>query len=165
MQDVFIEVEDAQQIVEIDVVAVNLIKESIQLSLQQEAFGQPCEVFVTLVSNDEIQEINREQRSIDQATDVLSFPMLDMLNGSLKGDVTGDVNPETGRLVLGDIIISTEKMINQAKEYEHSFQRELAFLTTHGLYHLLGYDHENSEQEKIMIGKQELVLKAIGLNR
>ena len=114
---------------------------------------------VTFTDNDGIREINKEYRDIDKETDVLSFPMTD------EGEEF-TVNPETGCKMLGDIVISVEKALAQAEEYGHGFKREIAFLTVHSMLHLLGYDHEKSEEEeKEMFGKQEIVLEALGLGR
>ena len=103
---------------------------------------------VILVDNKYIRKINKEYRNIDKETDVISFALEDYK----------DVN--TSIRVLGDIYISLEKAKSQALEYGHSLKRELAFLAVHGLLHLLGYNHENKEEEKIMFGKQEMVLNA-----
>ena len=102
---------------------------------------------VIIIDNDRIRVLNREYRNIDRETDVISF--------ALEDDKT--FNLEEIR-VLGDIYISVEKARSQAKEYNHSFKRELSFLAIHGFLHLLGYDHMEKEDEKIMFGKQELIL-------
>lgn len=116
---------------------------------------------VHLTGNDGIREINREFRSKDEATDVLSFPILENEEGRLIYDEF-DRDMETGCIILGDIIISTEKTHVQAQEYGHSFEREIAFLTCHGMLHLLGYDHENKEDEARMIEKQKHILNELG---
>ena len=110
------------------------------------------------VNNDEIHRLNKEFRNVDSATDVLSFPLGE--NGVY------DVNQETGAKMLGDIVISVERAYEQSKEYGHSFQREMAFLTVHSMLHLLGYDHVNGGLEAVhMREKEELVLTQIGLPR
>ncbi len=127
------------------------------------------EVNVLLVDNNTIQDINKEQRDIDAPTDVLSFPMIEY-------DVPGDFsiveehpeeyfNCESGELLLGDIVISTEKVIEQANEYGHSLERELAFLVTHSMLHLSGYDHIEDEERMIMEDKQENILQKLGYTR
>lgn len=122
------------------------------------------EVFVLLTNNEEIRALNKEQRDIDSATDVLSFPLLELWDG--EGDIAPeDFNPETGRLMMGDIIISLERAKEQSIEYGHSFLRETAFLATHGAFHLMGYDHDVPERERLMFSSQESVLKEIGLER
>jgi len=141
-----------------------LLKVAIEGSLELEGFEIPSEVSVLLVDDQNIREINKEQRNIDKSTDVLSFPMTSMVNGVMEED-TGDYDMDEDLLLLGDIVISMETTIRQANDYGHSFEREFAFLTTHGMFHLLGYDHMDSEEEKNMMGKQEEVLRKIGLTR
>lgn len=141
-----------------------ILKSAVNGSLALEGFKIPSEISILLVDDEHIREINKEQRDIDKATDVLSFPMTTMVNGEMEED-TGDYDMDEELLLLGDIVISMETVDRQAKEYGHSFEREFAFLTTHGMFHLLGYDHMSSEEEKIMMGKQEEVLKDIGLTR
>lgn len=143
---------------------IGLLNRAVELSLRMEEFSIPCEISIMLVDNDEIRDINREHRHIDKATDVLSFPMADIAEGRLISD-TGDYDMDENLLLLGDIILSTEKACEQAEEYEHSLERELAFLTTHGMFHLLGYDHQQEDEEKRMLAKQEAVLEQLGLKR
>ncbi len=109
---------------------------------------------VIIVDNPKIHEINREYRGIDRETDVISF--------ALEDDKTFN---RTDIRILGDIYISIDKVISQSEEYGHSFKRELFFLALHGLLHLLGYDHMKKEDEIIMFGKQEEVLKKYGIER
>ncbi len=137
----------------------SLVKHACSETLYEEGYKGDFEVSVTFVDNEGIRRINKEYRDIDRATDVLSFPM------------TGEgeeftIDPETECYNLGDIVISLEKAAEQAEEYGHSFKREVAFLTVHSMLHLLGYDHERSEEEeKEMFGKQDIVLDAMGLER
>jgi probable rRNA maturation factor len=127
------------------------------------------EVSLLLVNNEEIRQLNRDYRGKDKATDVLSFPMLELDpldESSYHETLEQYVDPGTGELVLGDIVISVEKAIEQAKEYGHSIQRELAFLMVHGLLHLLGYDHEKDEEnEQAMFKRQEDILQSLKLSR
>ena len=123
-----------------------------------------CEVSITLVDDNRIKDINREFRNIDSATDVLSFPIVNMDEGIILS-TEGDIDRDEDLLLLGDLVISLERALKQAEEYGHSFAREVAFLTTHGVFHLLGYDHMNDEQESKMLVKQEEVLAALGLER
>ncbi|MCI0181867.1 MAG: rRNA maturation RNase YbeY [Acidibacillus sp.] len=116
------------------------------------------EVSITIVDNTTIQELNRDYRGLDQVTDVLSFAMLE-------GDDEPIIEAEEGVQTLGDIVISFPRLCEQASEYGHSIQRELAFLTAHGFYHLLGYDHQTKETEQAMFGLQESVLTALGFLR
>lgn len=127
-----------------------------------------CEVNVTIVDNHVIQQINKEQRKIDKVTDVLSFPFLEY-------DKAGDFmkfewddtcfHPDTGELMLGDIVISYDKVISQSKEYNHSKKRELAFLTAHSMLHLFGYDHMVDEERIAMENKQTRILENLGITR
>lgn len=112
-----------------------------------------------LTDNDAIQEINRDYRQIDRPTDVLSFPMIDFEKESdfshVEEAVEDYFNPETGELILGDIIVSVEKVIEQAEKYGHSRERELAFLIAHSMLHLCGYDHmEDAEREVRKPGRE-----------
>lgn len=126
--------------------------------LIEEQIEDDAEVSVTIVDNTEIRELNREHRDKDSITDVLSFPMGE--------DGEFDVNPDTGCIMLGDIVISAPRAGEQAKEYGHSLMRELCFLATHSMFHLLGYDHEvSAEEEKIMFSKQGSVLEKLGITR
>lgn len=111
-------------------------------------------VSIVLVDNEYIHKINKEYRNVDRETDVISFAFMD-----------DDTNPESGVTDLGEIYISLEKAHSQSKEYGHSFKRELCFLLTHGLLHLLGYDHMTEEDEKEMFGLQEEVLNSLGIGR
>ena len=133
-----------------------IIKKAVRTSLEVENFFILCEISVSIVTNEEIQAINREFRNIDKATDVLSFPQLTFEEGEI-----ADVN-EKNEIVLGDIIISIDKAQQQAEEYEHSLEREVAFLTIHSMLHLMGYDHMEPEEEKEMIQKQKLILQKTG---
>ncbi|MCG1022337.1 rRNA maturation RNase YbeY [Sutcliffiella horikoshii] len=121
---------------------------------------QTGELSVTFVDNEKIQEINREYRDKDRPTDVISFAMEEMGEGEMEIHY----DDEAPRM-LGDIIISIQKAEEQAKEYGHSVKRELGFLALHGLLHLLGYDHENEADEKVMFDKQKEILDAYGLTR
>ena len=109
---------------------------------------------VIIVDNEEIHKINKEYRGIDRPTDVISFALED-----------DDTFIKTEQRILGDIYISIDKARSQAIEYGHSFEREICFLAVHGFYHLLGYDHMNEEEEKVMFGKQEEVLSEYGVTR
>lgn len=125
----------------------SLVKKAVEAALSYEGWEYDCEVSITFTDNESIRELNREYRDIDRPTDVLSFPMDDEGDGS----------------VLGDIVISLERAMEQAEEYGHSLEREISFLTVHSCLHLLGYDHETGEEdEKEMFGKQEAILQTIG---
>ena len=127
-----------------------------------------CEVSVSIVNNDAIHQLNRESREIDRPTDVLSFPMLEYIEPADFSAVEKDVcnfNPDTGELILGDIVISYDKVIAQAKEYGHSLKREFAFLVAHSMLHLFGYDHMEETERLEMEEKQEIILKNLGITR
>lgn len=141
-----------------------LIHEAVKTALKTEKIEFPVLVSVLLVENDEIRRINSQYREKDSVTDVLSFPMLDMEDGTFNSE-PGEMDMDQGRLFLGDIVISVPRAIEQAHAFGHSVERELAFLSVHGLLHLLGYDHNIPEREQKMKKKQEEVLSLIGLPR
>ena len=135
-----------------------LIRRCCTAVLQEEHFGDDAEVSVCFVDNQRIHELNKAYRNVDRETDVLSFPLGE--NGVY------DTNMNTGAKLLGDIVISVPKAMEQAKAYNHSLQREIGFLTVHSMLHLLGYDHENGGIEQVhMREKEEEVLTKIGLKR
>ena len=137
--------------------------------LKVEQCPYDVEVNLLLTDNEGIREYNRQMRDIDSATDVLSFPGLFFEEPSLfaidPGEEADYTNPETGNIILGDIIISADKVLEQALEYGHSIKREFAFLTAHSMYHLCGYDHMTEEEAKLMEAKQEAVLIKLQLTR
>lgn len=147
----------------------SLIEEVVTASLDYEKCPYEAEVNVVLTDNEEIRRINREFRQIDNATDVLSFPMGDFETPSdferLEEQSEDYFNPETGELLLGDIVISVDKVEEQAEKYGHSKSRELAFLVAHSMLHLCGYDHMEEEERAVMERKQEEILKAGGYTR
>lgn len=135
-----------------------LIRRCCHAVLQLEKFEGSAEISVRFVDNEGIKQLNAEYRNIDKETDVLSFPLGE--NGVY------DKNPDTGAYVLGDIVISVQKAMEQAEEYGHSLEREIAFLTVHSMLHLLGYDHVNGGLETVrMREKEETVLTQLGLKR
>ena len=135
-----------------------LVRRCCNAVLRLEEFSGSAEVSVTFVDNEQIRQLNKQYRDKDGPTDVLSFPMGE--NGNY------DVNHETGAKILGDIVISVPKAMEQAKTYGHSFEREMGFLTAHSMLHLLGYDHENGGLEAMhMREKEEAVLLQLGLPR
>ncbi len=135
-----------------------LIRRCCHAVLQLEKFEGSAEISVRFVDNEGIKQLNAEYRNIDRETDVLSFPLGE--NGVY------DKNPDTGAYVLGDIVISVQKAMEQADEYGHSLEREIAFLTVHSMLHLLGYDHVNGGLEAVrMREKEETVLTQLGLKR
>ncbi len=126
------------------------------------------QVNLLITSNEEIRHINKEYRDIDRDTDVLSFPMIEYDEpGSFDSiDESGDFfDPDSGELILGDIIICAGKVFDQAEEYGHSVKREFAFLITHSILHLTGYDHMNEEDAALMEETQKIILDKLGINR
>lgn len=146
-----------------------IIRDMVTAALDYEACPYEAEVNVLLTDNDEIRRLNREFRCIDAATDVLSFPMGDYETPGaferLEEKPEEYFHPETGELLLGDIVISVEKVTEQAEQYGHSKDRELAFLIAHSMLHLFGYDHMEEEERKVMEEKQEAILKLKGYLR
>lgn len=137
-------------------------------ALDYEGCPYEAEISVTLTDNDSIHEINNEFREIDRATDVLSFPMVDYeVPGEFDFLEEADeyFNPETGELMLGDIVISLDKVEEQSVAYGHSVLREYAFLIAHSMLHLMGYDHMEESEAKIMEAKQEDILNRLGIGR
>jgi probable rRNA maturation factor len=126
-------------------------------------------VDVLLTDNDGIHEMNREHRGIDRPTDVLSFPNVDYENpadfSGIEDFIEDYFDPESGELCLGDIVISIDKVFEQAKEYGHSPLREYAFLIAHSMLHLLGYDHIKPDEAAVMEAKQEEILTRLGITR
>lgn len=141
-----------------------LIRRTIRAALASEGVTLPCEVDV-LVTNDEgIHTINKEQRDVDAPTDVLSFPALELRPGEKPTE--DDADPGTGLVPLGDMAISYERVAAQAKEYGHSKSRELAYLVTHSVLHLLGYDHlDEGEQKALMREHEEIIMEKLKLTR
>lgn len=147
-----------------------IIKDVVEAALEFEDCPYETEINVVLTSNEEIAMINRDYRDLFKPTDVLSFPMIDYVApgdfSQLEECDTEDYfNPETGELMLGDIIISVDKVIEQASKYGHSQQRELGFLTAHSMLHLFGYDHMEPEETEAMELKQNDILKLVHLSR
>lgn len=128
-----------------------------------------CEVNVLLTDNASIHEINNQQRNTDRPTDVLSFPLIDYKTPGdfsiVESAVSDYFNPESGELLLGDIVISIDKVYEQAREYNHSVHRELAFLVAHSMLHLFGYDHMEDEERILMEKLQEKILTMKGYTR
>lgn len=141
------------------------IRRVIRTALAAEGVDFPCEISVLVTNDAKIQEINREQRQIDAPTDVLSFPMFDLTPGELP-DPSADADPDTGCVPLGDMALSMERVAAQAKEYGHSNRRELSYLVTHSVLHLLGYDHMDEGPEKArMREREEAILTRLGERR
>lgn len=141
-----------------------LIRRTIRTALAAEGLTAPCEVDVLLTDDDGIHEINRELRQVDRPTDVLSFPEFELTPGQLPGPE--DADPGTGLIPLGDMVLSMERVAAQAREYGHSKRRELSYLVTHSVLHLLGYDHlDEGPQKEQMRAREEAILGELGITR
>ena len=154
---------------QLDLPYEEIIRDVVNESLDYEKCPYEAEVNVILTDNQAIQEINREHRQIDAPTDVLSFPMVDYEAPSdfdhVEVAVEDYFNPETGELMLGDIVISVDKVEEQAEKYGHSQTRELAFLVAHSMLHLCGYDHMEEEERLLMEARQNEILERRGYTR
>lgn len=144
--DVFID--NRQDKIEIEDELIEAINKAIETCLIQEKDSTDFEISLSFVDNEEIHILNRDYRNVDRETDVLSFPIDDEFG-------VGDIN------ILGDIIISTEKAIEQADDFSHSFLREIVYLTVHSMFHLMGYDHMDEDEKKIMREKEKSVIREI----
>ena len=145
----------------------SIIKTCIAETLKAENIHVPCEINVLVTHDAGIQAINKASRNIDKPTDVLSFPMFQLEPGNPPSDWEGYIDPETGMCPLGDMAISLERAIAQAKEYGHSIRREVGYLVIHSMLHLLGYDHlDEAEQKAQMRGREETIASSIkGMQR
>lgn len=139
--------DDRQDIMEITENNMKAIEKAIETVLDSEDKKGDFEVSVSFVTNDEIKLLNREYRNVDSETDVLSFPM--------------DEDEFDGIILLGDIVLSTQRIIEQANDYEHSLEREMLYLTVHSMLHLIGYDHMNSEDKEEMRSKEKEIMKKL----
>lgn len=146
-------INNSQEKIVIDDSINELIEKVVLECLKEEGKGTDYEVSVTFVDDEEIRELNREYRNVDKSTDVLSFPL---------DESEFDIPVDT---LLGDIVISAETAKRQSEEYGHSLEREIAYLTAHSMFHLMGYDHMEEDEEKVMFEKQEKVLQNVGLSR
>ena len=135
---------------------MNKIEEAAKACLEMEGVDENlAEISLTFVDMEEIQQLNREYRDTDSVTDVLSFPQFE----------SKDEFPETGEIIMGDVVICTEKAMLQAEEFGHSPEREIIYLFTHSLLHLMGYDHMEEDEKRIMRQKEEAVMDRIDLGR
>lgn len=143
-------IDNRQEKIEIENEISDIIEKVIKEVLTYEDKSLDCEVSVSFVDNEEIKELNKEYRGVDKETDVLSFPMEDEF-------FVG------GPILLGDIIISVEKAYEQAEDFGHSLFREIAYLTAHSMFHLLGYDHMEEKEKTIMREKEKEIMKRLGI--
>lgn len=153
---------------DIDLQYEEIARDVIEAALDYEKFPFEAEVSLTLTDNDGIRKINREFRNMDKPTDVLSFPLIQYEHAgdfSFLEDNEDCFNPETGEAVLGDIVISLDKVLEQSESFGHSVKREYAFLIAHSMLHLMGYDHMDRDEAAIMEKKQEEILENLGISR
>jgi probable rRNA maturation factor len=149
--------ENRQKQITVDDGLKGIAQRAVDAVFEKEDFPYGYEVSITLVDNTVIAALNREYRGVDAPTDVLSFAMME-------GEEFLDLN-EDGEAVMGDIVISMEKVADQAREYGHSIEREFAFLVVHGTLHLLGYTHDGQQDTKRMRQREEEILEGLGLTR
>ena len=145
-----------------------LAEEVAEAVIDYESCPYEAQVELLLTMNKEIHQMNKEFRDIDRPTDVLSFPMVDFPSPADYTFLETDescFDPETGELMLGNIVISKEKVLSQSTEYGHSVKREFSFLIAHSMLHLLGYDHMEEEERAVMEAKQSAILDKLGITR
>ncbi len=139
-----------------------VIRRCIKKTLEAQGVQIPCEINVFVTNDKGIHSINLASRNVDKPTDVLSFPMFQLSPGELPEDWTDYLDPGTGMCPLGDMAISLERTVAQAKEFGHSIRREIGYLTIHSMLHLLGYDHlDEGEQKAQMRAREELIASGI----
>lgn len=155
--------------VQFDFDVKELVKQVAEAVLDSEGCPYEAQVNVLLTDNGGIHEFNKEYRGIDRETDVLSFPNLEFQKEGVfqidESDEADCFDPDSGELILGDIIISVDRVREQAENYGHSQKREFAFLVAHSMLHLCGYDHMEENEARVMEGKQEAILGALGITR
>ena len=163
-------VDNRQDKIEVSDKLVKQLENTIITALKEEEVNTQCEVSLVFVDNAKIREINNENRRLDRETDVLSFPILDYPKDKVFKEVYKDKKfDETyldgEDLVIGDIVLSLEKALEQSKEYNHSFEREACYLVVHSVLHLLGYDHMEDEEKKRMREREEYILNKLNITR
>ena len=154
---------------QLDADARALMQRCADAAQEAEGVEEPLYVFISVVDDEAIRVVNREQRGKDVSMDVLSFPTVNYPAGKTARDcarlVRREYDPELGACVLGDIMISMDHVRAQAEQYGHSVQRESGYLITHGMFHLMGYDHMTDEDKPVMRAMEERALASIGLTR
>ena len=140
---------------------IAIIRKCIETALQEENITVPCEINVLVTDDAGIRAINQASRGLDKPTDVLSFPMFQLEPGNPPRDWAQYIDPETGLCPLGDMAISLERAVAQAKEYAHSLRREVGYLTIHSVLHLLGYDHLDEGMQKAQMRAREEAIAAM----
>ncbi|MBQ5608029.1 MAG: rRNA maturation RNase YbeY [Oscillospiraceae bacterium] len=142
----------------------SIIRKCVEATLQAEGITVPCEINVLVTNDKGIHAINLASREVDRPTDVLSFPMFQLEAGNPPDDWDSYIDPETGLCPLGDMAISLERTVAQAKEFGHSMRREIGYLTIHSMLHLLGYDHLDEGAQKAQMRAREEEIAA-GISR
>jgi probable rRNA maturation factor len=163
-------IDNRQNKIEVTNEMEELLNNVVSFTLKEECVEVEFEVSVILIDNEEIKRINSEFRNINRETDVLSFPMLEYPAGKVfkevyKVEQYNESNLDEGHLILGDMALSLEKVMEQSKEYGHSFNRELAYLTVHSMLHLLGYDHMEEGEKNVMRSREEYILEKLSMIR
>lgn len=163
-------IDDRQEKIKPTEELIDKIKATIDFALKEEGVKIPYQISLLFVDNEEIREINKENRNIDKVTDVLSFPMLDYEEDKVFKDMYlnyefDETFKDGDELVLGDIVLSLERALEQSKEYNHSFEREASYLVVHSVLHLLGYDHMEEDEKKIMRNEEEKILSKMNIVR
>ncbi len=146
-------IDNRQQKISYENTLEQLIQKAVKLCIEKEGIDERVEISISFVDNDEICQLNKYYRGLDKSTDVLSFPQYENVK---------EIEPP---ICLGDIVISLEKALEQSVEYGHSFEREVAFLTVHSMFHLMGYDHDEDKNTLTMRKKEEEVLNLLGISR
>ncbi|MBN1054528.1 rRNA maturation RNase YbeY [Clostridium botulinum] len=163
-------VDNRQEKMEVSDEFTNHLEKVIEFALKEEGVNISSEISLLFVDNEEIREINNETRNIDRATDVLSFPMLDYPEKKVFKEVYtendfSEADFDGDDLVLGDVVLSLERALEQSKEYNHSYEREASYLVVHSVLHLLGYDHIEEEDKVKMRKREEEILTALDIRR
>ena len=163
-------IDDRQEKIKPTEELIDKIKATIDFALKEEGVKIPYQISLLFVDNEEIREINKENRNIDKVTDVLSFPMLDYEEDKVFKDMYlnyefDETFKDGDELVLGDIVLSLERALEQSIEYNHSFEREASYLVVHSVLHLLGYDHMEEDEKRIMRTEEEKILSKMNIVR
>lgn len=163
-------VDNRQKKLEVNDDFIEKLTKVIKFSLSEEEVYVPCEISLVFVDNKEIREINNNTRGINRETDVLSFPMLEYENKKVfkemyKNYKFSQIDFNGDELVLGDIVLSLEKALEQSIEFNHSYEREASYLVVHSVLHLLGYDHMEDEGKRIMRSREEEILNKLSITR
>lgn len=163
-------VDNRQNKLEITDDFINKLSEVIEFALKEEEVHIKCEISLLFVDNEEIKEINNDTRGINRETDVLSFPMLEYEDKNVFKEIYKDykfspADFDGEELVLGDIVISLEKALEQSEEFNHSYEREASYLVVHSVLHLLGYDHMEEDEKNVMRNREEEILNKLNITR